>query len=75
MLDPKNVNDLKSIDKCRKISKEIVDFGVNEKEIIKIISLLSLELEDTVLMKNIHLLFNKEKEEVHEDIRKEKLII
>ena len=74
MLDPNNVDDLKSIDKCRKIIREIVEFGVNEKEIIKIISLLSLELEDINLMKNIHSLFNKEKIDDSKHAKKEKLI-
>lgn len=72
MLDPKEIIDFKSIEKCRNIKKEIMDFGVNEKEIIKLIELLSLELEDTVLMREIHNITNPT-QEVEEE--KEKLII
>ena len=71
MLDPNNSNDLKLLEKCRQINKEIVDFGVNDKEIVKIIELLSFELEDTVLMRSIHSLLKKEPEK----IEKEKIVI
>ena len=74
MLDPNDVIDFKSIEKCRKINKEIIDFGVNDKEIIKLIELLSFELENTTLMKSIHSLL-KEKEEVQKENKKENLII
>tara|TARA_B100001287_G_C22499118_1_gene442718 strand:+ start:321 stop:542 length:222 start_codon:yes stop_codon:yes gene_type:complete len=53
MLDPKNIDDLKSIEKCRNITNEILRYGVNNFEIIKIIDLLSLELEDTSIMKKV----------------------
>ena len=53
LLDPNNTEDIKSFTKCREIIKEILNFGVNEKEIIKIIELLSYELENTDLMKHI----------------------
>ena len=53
MLDPSNPLDIKSIEKCRNIKNEIVSFGVSQKEIVKLLELLSLELEDTVLMRNI----------------------
>ena len=46
MLDPNNVEDLQSIEKCRSIVNEILRFGVSELEIKKIIGILSLELED-----------------------------
>lgn len=61
MLDPKDIIDFKSIEKCRNIKKEILDFGVSEKEIIKLIELLSLELEDISLMKEINSLIKPEK--------------
>ena len=75
MLDPNKIDDLKSIEKCRKIAREVIDFGVNEKEIIKLIGILSLELEDISLMKRIHSLFNEEKINDSKDIKKEKIII
>jgi len=53
MLDPSNPLDIKSIEKCRNIKNEIISFGVSQKEIVKLLELLSLELEDTVLMRNI----------------------
>jgi hypothetical protein len=53
MLDPKNVDDLKSLEKCRDITQEILRYGASNNEIIKIIDLLSLELEDTFVMKKI----------------------
>ena len=52
-LDANSVEDLKSIEKCRNIHKEIIDFGVSNNEILKIIELLSLELEDTDKMRKI----------------------
>ena len=39
MLDPNNVEDLQSIEKCRNIVNEILRFGVKELEIKKIIGL------------------------------------
>jgi len=71
MLDPNESKDLKLLEKCRQINKEIVDFGVSNKEIIKIIELLSFELEDTDLMRSIHSLLKKEPD----DIQKEKIVI
>jgi hypothetical protein len=73
MLKAKNADDIKSIEKSRNIVKEIINFGVNDSEIIKIISLLSLELENTELMRKIHFLLNPN-EEVNEN-KKENLII
>lgn len=67
MLDPNNIDDLKSLEKCRSIIKEILRYGVNNLEIIKIIDLLSLELEDTNIMKKVQYVLkndiNLEKEE------------
>jgi len=53
LLDPNNIEDLKSLNKSREITKEILNFGVSQDEIIKIIKLLSFELENTELMKKI----------------------
>jgi len=39
--------------KCRQIVKEILDFGVTEYQKIKIIQLLSLELEDREKMNKL----------------------
>jgi hypothetical protein len=67
MLDPNNIDDLKSLEKCRNITKEILRYGVSNFEIIKIIDLLSLELEDTNIMKKVQYVLkndiNLEKEE------------
>ena len=52
-LDPKNESDLKSINKVRDIHKEILNFGINQKEITKLIELLCLELEDTKIMREV----------------------
>lgn len=52
-LDPNNEKDLSSIKKVREIHREILNFGISQKEIMKLIELLSLELEDTDVMKNI----------------------
>ena len=53
MLDPNDPNDILSIEKSRNIVKEILDFGTSEKEKLKIIELLCLELENTEIMKQI----------------------
>ena len=45
--------DLKHKIKSREIVKEILDYGVNQIELIQIIKLLSLELEDSEKMKKI----------------------
>lgn len=71
MLDPNNVEDLQSIEKCRNIVREILNFGVKNEEILKIIDLLSLELENTNIMRNIQNVL-KSKEEVN---KKEKVNI
>jgi len=39
--------------KCREIVREIIDFGVDESQKIQIIKLLSCELENINLMKDI----------------------
>jgi len=53
MLDPNNPSDVLSLEKTRNIVKEIIDFGVSQDEIYKIIELLSLELEDREKMLKI----------------------
>lgn len=45
---------VKSLEKAREITREIVNYGVNDTEIKQIIKLLSLELEDTETMKKLN---------------------
>lgn len=73
MLDPNNPLHIKSFDKCRNIKKEIIDFGVNDDEILKIIELLSQELENIEIMKNITKFLKPSSESIEEN--KSKLII
>lgn len=54
MLNPKNPEHIKSLEKCRNIKQEIVNFGINEDELVKLIELLSLELENSNLMREIN---------------------
>jgi len=54
-----NINELKSLKKCKDIKQEILKFGVSETEIKKLIELLSLELEDTNLSRRIFNEINK----------------
>ena len=63
MLDPNRTEDLNSIRKSREITQEIMNFGVSQNEILKIIELLSLELEDITLMKEISKILKPEQEE------------
>ena len=53
MLSPDRVEDLRSIEKCREITNEILRYGVSESEILKLIDILSLELENTDIMRKI----------------------
>jgi hypothetical protein len=71
-LSSSKVEDIKSIEKCRNITSEIINFGVNDGEILKIIEILSLELEDTEMMRNINSLFKKNEKD---EIEKQKLIL
>lgn len=72
MLNANKIEDIKSIEKCRNIVTEIVNFGVSNDEIIKIIEILSLELEDTDIMREIH---NIVKPKDLKEEQKENLII
>jgi hypothetical protein len=72
MLDSNNPRDIASIEKCRNIVLEINRFGVNDSEIIKIIELLSLELEKTEIMRGIHNIIKPENKA--EEIKKEFII-
>ena len=70
---------LDSIEKCRNIHSQIVDYGVSEQEKIKLISLMSFELENINLMKKIQETIKNQKdkksvEEIEED-KKEKLCL
>jgi len=75
MLDPNNVEDLQSIEKCRSIVSEILRFGVKELEIKKIIGLLSLELEDTNCMRLIQSVLKNENQQQEVVEKKENLIL
>ena len=69
MLNPKNPEHIKSLEKCRNIKQEIVNFGINEDELVKLIELLSLELENSSLMRGINSLIKEnsidEKKEIN----------
>lgn len=54
---------LESIEKCRNIHDQIINYGVSEKEKIKLISLMSFELEDIFLMKKIQESIKNQKNE------------
>jgi hypothetical protein len=73
MLDPNNPLHIKSFDKCRNIKKEIIKFGVNDDEILKIIELLSHELENLDTMKSITSFLKTSSEAIESN--KSKLII
>tara|TARA_A100000164_G_scaffold349151_1_gene351887 strand:- start:598 stop:825 length:228 start_codon:yes stop_codon:yes gene_type:complete len=75
MLDPNNVEDLQSIEKCRNIVSEILRFGVKELEIKKIIGFLSLELEDTNCMRSIQKVLKDEDQQQEVVEKKENLIL
>jgi len=52
--------------KCREILNEILDFGVNQAQIITLIKLLSLELENRDLMlKIVNAVENKNETEIN----------
>ena len=68
MLNPKNPEHIKSLEKCRNIKQEIVKFGINEIEILKLIELLALELENVDLMKSISNLVKESSAEEKEEI-------
>jgi len=46
--------------KCRDIINEILNFGVNQTQMLTLIKLLSLELEDRALMLRINEALNEE---------------
>jgi len=66
-LDPNKVEDLQSIEKCRNIVCEILRYGANESEIKKLIDILSLELEDTDLMRKIQIALKNKDQQIEED--------
>lgn len=57
--------DIKSIEKCRSIVNEIIMFGVNEKEKIKIIDLLAFELENINMMRKVHNIIKESKDKIY----------
>ena len=68
MLNPKNPEHIKSLEKCRNIKQEIVKFGINEDELVKLIELLSLELENSNLMREINNLIKDSSDEKKQEI-------
>ena len=46
-------NDIQDKIKAREIVQSVLDYGVNQKQILQIINLFAMELEDTSLMKQI----------------------
>ena len=65
--------DANQIFECRQITKNIVNFGVSEKQKIKIMELLSLELESRDAMKEIGDVIKKYVTKVNKD-REEDMI-
>ena len=55
-----NLENYESTKKSRDIVKVILQYGVSQEDIVNIIKKLSLELEDTNLMKNINKCINNE---------------
>ena len=75
MLDANNSQDLLSIEKSRNIVKEILDYGVSQGEILKIIEIISLELEDREKMNNIlNIVKNSKSEKDLEEPKKELIL-
>ena len=70
MLDPSRIEDLRSLEKCREITSEILRYGVGELEIIKIIDILSLELENIQLMRDIQSILKNDVEIKNEQTNK-----
>ena len=75
MLDPNKPSHLRSLKKCRDIRDEIIEYGVTQEEIIGIIKLLSLELEDTSLMRSIISQLKPESLKEEKKTNKENLIL
>ena len=48
--------------KAREIVQSVLDYGVNQKQIIQIINLFTMELEDINLMKQITGIINQSRE-------------
>ena len=46
-------NDIQDKIKAREIVQSVLDYGVNQNQILQIINLFAMELEDTSLMKQI----------------------
>jgi hypothetical protein len=58
-------NNILETAKCREITNEILNFGINQCQLIKLIKLLSLELEDRDLMlKIISVVDNNEEQHI-----------
>lgn len=73
-LDEELAIPITSIEKSRSIVNEIINYGVNDQEKVKIISLLALELENINLTQKINEIIKKEfyNKEVLESVDNEK---
>jgi len=47
---------------CREIVREILDFGISQRQLLYLISLLSLELEDIITMKALNAAIGENRE-------------
>jgi len=55
-------DDIKDKIKAREIVQSVLDYGVNQNQILQIIHLFSMELEDMSLMKEITGIINQSRE-------------
>ena len=56
-MNEKNIDVLEVV-KAREIVQAVLDYGVNQDQILKIIKMLSLELEDLQMARNISLIID-----------------
>ena len=69
-----NLSDAKRLE-CRKIVQEIKNFGINQRQIIFLIDLLSLELEDLSLCRQIRSAVIDAREKMNQEKLADKLFI
>lgn len=63
-----------SLLKCRKITSEIINFGVSQDDILQIIYLLSLELENREALESISCLVKEFRQDPFVEQKKTKLL-
>ena len=63
-----------SLLKCRKITSEIINFGVSQDDILQIIYLLSLELENREALESISCLVKEFRQDPFTEQKKTKLL-